>query len=449
MDSGDGSVTSTTQFKQILENCDPVLVIRNEECIEDDDDDDDDDDDVAVEHGFSLLKHVNKNLLSFNNQNIYILDPVNTGVIAWWNIHPHHVKDVHVVDDDVVVLTDEGSILFFTLGPLTSMISTVYQTLGSKRSEIFLRNNLSELELSKLFLDNLEEEVSDVLNNILQLKTWRRSSIMSQETNNLNNQKESVTSQSDPELAFEINDAQYVMKEDDIENIDNESEIDTKDDVVDAAVSTIKINKTEVLNDLILRGKNILEAAEDSVCREVSKFAVNLRTLLLHHLETEDDDAPVLVNLSSEQKNILRQSFNKIFSNQLSFELCFHPLKDIIEEKGKVEKSISYATKQLVMMFEQQLLDQDYFLSSVMNYFIDLFDVNQIVKYLGVHHFFTLQTILDNETKHKPQLTPLSLDQIDETNVYDSVNLLSNYSTLSILHVLRYAVHVSQVNTDL
>ena len=88
-------------------------------------------------------------------------------------------------------------------------------------------------------------------------------------------------------------------------------------------------------------------------------------------------------------------------------------------------------------MFEQKYLDRDYFLSSIIPFIYDFLDVGTILKQLDVFQYLTLREILIQDAEQKPDLSPLTLEQIEEGNVYDSVNLLSSYSILSPCQVLR------------
>ena len=93
------------------------------------------------------------------------------------------------------------------------------------------------------------------------------------------------------------------------------------------------------------------------------------------------------------------------------------------------------------------IFNQDFLISSIIFFIVDLVDVETLLKLLDVCSYQTISVLLDHEEKKKPVLTPISLDQIDESNVYDCVNILSNYPILPSLDVIRYANHISQFDT--
>ena len=89
------------------------------------------------------------------------------------------------------------------------------------------------------------------------------------------------------------------------------------------------------------------------------------------------------------------------------------------------------------MMFEQKHLDRDFFIASFIPYIYDFLDIATVLRHIDAFQYLTIREILKQEAKQRPDLTPLTLEQIDESNVYDSVNLLSSYSILSPCDVLR------------
>ena len=214
-----------------------------------------------------------------------------------------------------------------------------------------------------------------------------------------------------------------------------------------------QFNKTQILSEMISSCQIILHETDDNkVTREISKLSQFLSKLLGNYFHEMDDNeqAPshdeILVNLTVTQKQTLKECFNIIFSDELYCDLCFHPLKDILEEN--CPPRVSFASKQLVKIFDQIYLDQDYLLSAVVRYISPYIDVDFLLKHMDVNYFLTINELVQLEHIRKPILAPMTLEQIDENNIYDSINLLSKYPTLSVMDILRYSNHASQYDSD-
>ena len=232
-----------------------------------------------------------------------------------------------------------------------------------------------------------------------------------------------------------------MMEETEKEMFHNDDEDVADTDIVDQSETESRpkneMNKTDLLNDMIPICQKIIDENDDNVTREISKLSVILGTLLTNHIEeNQEDTTRLLVNLTTHQNLTIKSAFNKIFSDELYLDLCFNPLKDILPVNQSMKSSFSI--KQLVMMFDQKHLDRDFFIASFIPYIYDFLDVTKVLTLLESFQYLTIREILNQEAQQRPDLTPLTLEQIDESNVYDSVNLLSSYSVLSPCDVLRY-----------
>ena len=444
VDKKTGNVIETCQFKNLLEEQIPITAIP---CAEVPD---------RLNHGFTVLKSFNdKIILTYNSKNIYLLDIEDSQVSAWWSVGPHNtIKEVHIAKErarSLIVLTSHGLILF-SVGPLSSLLADIVQVEGEVETRSFLQKNVSYLELAKAYLLTLSKvenscAITDLLQDMLHLeemKSRSRESLespedqMSDPSSNTNKMSRSdpVLEQSNipekngvPAASEETN-----VDEDSIEKFSPESSPQESESV-----------QQHSLVKLILAAQNVLDTNADCDTKEISDFSLVLKEWLSVQLQERSSE-----HLTSSQREMMSNCFNKILMDQLYIELCFHPLKDIIEETEEIPEDVisSFAKKQLVVMFDQKSLDQDLLLSSIISYLLDILDHQLLINKLQIYHYFTFKTIIKNKDMHEPLMSPIPLDNVDETNVYDKVNLLSNMTTLSPLDVLRYAVHVSQFDTE-
>ena len=455
VDASSGAVTSTLQFKHILENQDPVkpLLANNVSSP-------DETKSAIEEHGFSLLKRNSSGVyLTYNLSNIYLLDLDNSEVISWWRTELGSIKEAHIERDIIVTLHDTGSLCFYKIGTCSSQIENIFKDKGTREFENFLHNQGGS-QTAEIFLKILSGNVHfesttvklsvlDILRGILSLNDIQdSSSILSKSVpcQSILAVSESLRPRKMSEPLMEnwisgVNQANINIEE----NIKNEEEDNLQaeqEDVADADNDLVErrpendINKTDILNDMITSCQKINDESDDNVTKEISKLSVKLGILLTNHIEENHKEASrLLVNLSTFQNLSIKSAFNKIFSDELFLDLCFNPLKDILPVPQSM--NTSFSIKQLVMMFEQKYLDRDYYISSFIPYIYDFLDIPTVLTRLDAFQYLTIKEILNQEAQQRPALTPLTLEQIEESNVYDSVNLLSNYSILSTCDVLR------------
>ena len=456
VDASSGAVTSTLQFKHILENQDPVkpLLAKNVSFR-------DETKSATEEHGFSLLKRNSSGVyLTYNLSNIYLLDLDNSEVISWWRTELGSIKEAHIERDIIVTLHDTGTLCFYKIGTCSSQIENIFKDKGTKEFENFLHNQCGS-QTAHIFLKILSGNVHfesatvklsvlDILRGILSLNDMQDcSSILSKslpcQSILVGNESLRPRKMSEPLIENwipDINQTETILIEENINNEEgdnSQAEEDVADAVNDFAEGRPEndINKTDILNDMVTTCQKIIDESDDNVTKEISKLSVKLGTLLTNHIEENHKDTTrLLVNLSTYQNLTIKSAFNKIFSDELFLDLCFNPLKDILPVSESM--NTSFSIKQLVMMFEQKHLDRDYYISSFIPYIYDFLDIPTVLTRLDAFQYLTIREILNQEAQQRPALTPLTLEQIEESNVYDSVNLLSSYSILSTCDVLRY-----------
>ena len=462
VNAGTGAVTSTLQFKTILGNQNPVelFIEKTSPRVENLSSDN--------EHGFSLLRSNSSGLvLTYNSSNVYLLDLDRYEVTSWWPSEFGSIKEAFIEDNIIVTLHYSGLLACYQFGPVSSQIENIFMIKGTEEFEQYL-NNQGELKASIIFLNILcgivdfesqenKASVLNILRDMLSINNMQGPQHgLSKSLTDINpDMTENVrirrSSEPSDNLMPDVTVTERENKEEIVEekNVINVFNID--EDVVDATLfdeteteatevlarSYFNINKTDILNNMVTVCQKIIEECHDNVTKEVSKLSLLLGTLLSIHVEENlTETRPILlVNMTTSQSSTIKRAFNRIFSDELFIDLCFNPLKDIlpVNESSK----FSFTIKQLVMMFEQKYLDRDYFLSSIIPFIYDFLDVGTILKQLDVFQYLTLREILIQDAEQKPDLSPLTLEQIEEGNVYDSVNLLSSYSILSPCQVLR------------
>ena len=71
------------------------------------------------EHGFLRLQGQGSTLLTWSSSGrLYLLDVEQSGVLAWWSIHPARVATAVLEGDLVLVLDTEGGLHFFSFAPV-------------------------------------------------------------------------------------------------------------------------------------------------------------------------------------------------------------------------------------------------------------------------------------------------------------------------------------------
>merc|ERR1711892_46184 len=148
--------------------------------------------------------------------------------------------------------------------------------------------------------------------------------------------------------------------------------------------------------------------------------------------------------LTKDKIEDLEQAFNLIFSSDFNREIFFRPMQDI----SMTVHPVSHAYSKLVTIFEEKFIEFDRLIASALVLFSDVIDCDTILKNLKETDFFTYQYLLSLEEKHNPNLAPIRLEQIDDQNINECANFLSNYTGFSTFDLLRYLSHMAKIDTE-
>ena len=329
--------------------------------------------------------------MTFNeNGNIYILDNKTLQVKTWWNIDGIKIREAHIFNEFVIIVSTSGTVIFQKFGQLSNwqVLVETFRRLGKVNFERLLKTKLgNELETCRFYLTLLGNEDSDadyktilsIIRNMMDLDNGENIAFPLSENEHLLSkslplisekiksvQTKNQSNYSDPNLEMieetgskaceQINDNEDSDDESfAIEDVHDGDTTDAKDSII---VNSTE-NKTDILIELVECGQNILDAETENETREISKFSKVLGKLLFHHSHEADKNGSheILVNLTSSQKLILRKCFNIIFSDELFCEICFNPLENILQDLY-VQHTSSYSLEQMVKMFEQKSIDQ-------------------------------------------------------------------------------------------
>ena len=460
VEAGTGAVTSTQQYKPSLEAAEASTRVR-----------------VisasaghtpasAPEHGFSLLTPVPGTGLTLTHsaRALYLLDLAASEVAAWWTVPEGELVEAHALDPGTLVtLSSTGAVTQHQFGPLASLLEAGLATVGARRLQQHLEAE-SPTALARLYCgllspasscvsEDSREAVARMLQEMLSLDPhtdgghlvsrslpfhasadvdWgRRKRTNSEPTNNLIPETFHLKEAED-----ECDDDTRDITKDEIdgEAADEEtfplefSLADIRfDDSVAQTVDKLRrqnidfddtelVNKSQILNEMIISAQNIIEESDDNVTKHISRLSLQLRKLLIHHFNEcneHETESEMLVNLTSTQKNILNSCFTRIFSDDLYRDICFNPLKDVLEEHH--QQTLSFSAAQRVRMFEQQELEQDRLLASVLRHLLDLVDPDPVLRSLRAPHFLALRQLLRHQHRRRPVLAPMALDQVTQT----------------------------------
>ena len=163
----------------------------------------------------------------------------------------------------------------------------------------------------------------------------------------------------------------------------------------------------------------------------------------------------LLGDLSVQEAQIVGRAVTTILSNQHSSSVFFtQPLRDLLLDILPVDFVPRTVMRQLVLMFDQEAIEADQAVASFLSLLSSLSpqpplpDCQTIIEKLQPSSYCSLSVLFRLEEERRPSLTPIPLDQITEETVTEKVNILSQCSSLSGPDIVRYALHVSTIDTD-
>ena len=164
----------------------------------------------------------------------------------------------------------------------------------------------------------------------------------------------------------------------------------------------------------------------------------------------------LLGELGEQEAATVGRAVARILSSQHSSSVFFkQPLRDLLLDILPGDLVPRNVATQLVGMFDQEAMETDQALASFLSLLSSLPaaqpplpDCQAIIESLEVSSFCSLRLLLRLEEKRRPGLAPIPLDQITESTVYQQVNILSQCSSLSVPDIVRYASHISTLDTD-
>ena len=163
----------------------------------------------------------------------------------------------------------------------------------------------------------------------------------------------------------------------------------------------------------------------------------------------------LLGDLSAPEAETVWRAVSKILSDHQASSVFFkQPLLALLLDILPVDSVPRQAERRLVLMFDQEAVEADQALASLLSLLSSLAprpaltDGQAIIDSLEVSSFYSLHVLLSLEQERRPSPGPIPLDQITEDSLTEKVNILSNCSSLSGSDVVRYALHISALDPD-
>ena len=107
-----------------------------------------------------------------------------------------------------------------------------------------------------------------------------------------------------------------------------------------------------------------------------------------------------------------------------------------------------HVLRQLVLMFHQEATQQDQAVASLLLLLSPLGNLGPLLDTLDVSSYYSLHVLVRLEEERKPTLAPIPVEQITEATVYEKVNILSKCSSLTTFDIVRYCLHISDIDVD-
>ena len=200
---------------------------------------------------------------------------------------------------------------------------------------------------------------------------------------------------------------------------------------------------------------DLSQPSEDSLDL-TSRMSSLLVRLLKSDLKEDTSDELDLVlqriQLSSHLDENQQQDFEKavsvIFSTNLHRELFFRPMTNLGCGDNGTTLPNSVIHPNLMMLFNENELEMDQLTSNSLMVIRDLICCDSLLASLNVTDFYTFKYLLDLDESNRPELSPIRLQQIDEGNVNDCANFLSNHEDLAGFTLLRYLIHLAMLDTE-
>ena len=189
---------------------------------------------------------------------------------------------------------------------------------------------------------------------------------------------------------------------------------------------------------------------------KISQLSQCFSTLIAEESQDPDPEfGGLLGDLSVQEAETVGRAVTTILSNQHSSSVFLtQPLLDLLLDILPLDLVPRTVMRQLVSMFDQEDIEADQAVASLLSLLSSLSphpplpDCQTIIEKLQTSSYCSLSVLLRLEEERRPSLTPIPVDQITEETVYERVNLLSQCSSLSVPDILRYALHVSTIDTD-